>query len=117
MENPNTFHIKAEKALPGKSTDSVMAPVGPEAKECESVGFEERILLGVSVHAGEALVVCDTSGNIIRTSPAVNRYYHLQCLNRPINEIFHLSLPNGRKQPSASSSANEQKVPLTNSGW
>ncbi|WNM64070.1 PAS domain-containing protein [Candidatus Nitrospira neomarina] len=106
MENPNASHTKSEEILPGQATDLAMAPVGPETKECESVGFEERILLGVLAHAEEALVVCDTSGNIIRASHAVNRYYHLQCLNRPFDEIFHLSLPHGMKQPSAGSSAN-----------
>ncbi len=106
MENPNTPHKTAENLLPEKSTDSAMPPVGSEAKASESVGFQEYILRRVLEHAGEALVVCDASGSIIRVSHAVHRYYHHQCLKRPFHEVFHLSLSSGRNRPSAAPSPN-----------
>ncbi len=113
MENPNPPIQKAEKTPPGKTFNPAMAPEASEAKECERVGFEERLLQGVLEHAREALVVCDASGSIIRASHAVNRYYHHQCLNRPFDEIFHLSLSSGRNRPSAASSPNLSKKYLS----
>ena len=113
MENLSTPHKTAENILPGKSTDSAMAPVGSEANASESVGFEECILRRVLEHAGEALIVCDTSGSIIRASHGVHRYCHHHYLNRPFDEIFHLSVSNGRKRPSAAPSPNLSKTYLS----
>ena len=113
MENLSTPHKTAENILPGKSTDSAMAPVGSEANASESVGFEECILRRVLEHAGEALIVCDTSGSIIRASHGVHRYCHHHYLNRPFDEIFHLSVSNARMRPSAAPSPNLSKTYLS----
>ena len=90
-----------------------MGQDGPEAKKNASGGFEERLLREVLDQTGEALIVCDASGIIMRTSSAVNRFYQGQCLNRPFDEIFHLSYSNGRNPSSDSPSPNLSKKFMT----
>ena len=89
-----------------KPADPAMGQDGPETKKNERGGFEERLLREFLDQTEEALIVCDASGIIIRASHTVNRDYQQQCLNRPFDEIFHLSYSNGRKRPSDSSSPN-----------
>ncbi|WP_447964907.1 PAS domain S-box protein [Nitrospira sp. Ecomares 2.1] len=69
-------------------------------------GVENRLIQGALEHTREALIVCDASGTIIRTSPAVNHYCQHPCVNRPFDEAFHLSTFNGKKSPSGASSPN-----------
>lgn len=86
---------------------SAKAAHKPPIKEGEQGEFENRLLQGVLEQTGEALVVCDASGNILRTSRAVYRYHQHPCVQRPFHEIFHLSFAtNGAERPSAISFPN-----------
>jgi PAS domain S-box-containing protein len=59
---------------------------------------------------GEAVVICDLAGMIIRANAATHRYYPYDCLHRPFDEIFRLSRVNGRKNSSAKPSFNRNML-------
>lgn len=113
MDTPNIPLQKAPTPREGHAAESGLAPNGSEAQKTGGDRFEQRLLRGVLEQSREALIVCDASGSIIRTSQAANRYVPHQCLHRPFDEILYLSYSNGRKQTSDISSPNLSKNFMT----
>lgn len=113
MENPNIPFQEAKRSPEVRSAHPAMGPDGTETKKNGRGGFEERVLHEILDQTQEALIVCDASGIIIRVSHAVNRYGQQQYLNRPFDEIFHLSYSNGRNPLSDSPSPNLSKKFMT----
>ncbi|MCA9422839.1 MAG: GAF domain-containing protein, partial [Nitrospira sp.] len=92
-----------------KPTVSAMTPDELESMTPKG-GIEKQLLEGILEQTGEALIVCDASGSILRTSRAVFRFYQHPCVNQPFHKIFHLSFPtNGTERPSAISFPNLSK--------
>jgi PAS domain S-box-containing protein len=100
MENSNKTSQEAKRAAEAKSVDPTMGQGRPEPQQNGGGGFVERLLCEVLDQTRDALIVCDVSGNIIRTSSAVKHYAQSLCLNRPFEEIFHLFYSNRRTPPS-----------------
>lgn len=93
-----------------KSFIPAMAPDEPEDKNAKKGGIENRLLQYVLEQTGEALVVCDASGNILRTNRVVYRSCQHPRVQQPFHEIFHLSFStNRRERPSAISFPNLSK--------
>ncbi|GJL67447.1 MAG: hypothetical protein NPIRA06_00820 [Nitrospirales bacterium] len=94
-------HTSVQKFEGTRESKSFIPPLAPdelEAKNAKMKEIESRLLQCVLEQTGEALVVCDASGNILRTSRAVYHYYQYPCVQQPFHEIFHLSFSTNRTE-------------------
>ncbi|MDY6954154.1 MAG: PAS domain S-box protein, partial [Thermodesulfobacteriota bacterium] len=62
----------------------------------------ERLSRAILQTAGEAIVVCDIDGRIIRANNAAQRLAETPSLLKPFDEVFHLQMaPKGHHEPSS----------------
>lgn len=68
-----------------------------EQKQNEQILASGALARSILEQAGEMIVVCDVSGNIIEASRATHEFFGRNVLHEPLDQVFALSTGNGTK--------------------